>query len=356
LYKRNSVDKIRLLIVDDSKVIQEFLAHILSADPDIQVVGFAGNGAEAIELARVKKPDIITMDINMPDLDGFKTTRAIMASTPTPIVIVSGDSNASEQAKLFRSVEAGALAVLHRPPAPEHPDFRESCEELVQTIKLMSKVRVVKQFPGYAERKTNPDDTLTSLYSELNKVEVIAVGASTGGPAALKQILSGLPVDLPVPLLIVQHIAAGFLQGFTEWLTSISPIRIKIAEPDEKIESGVAYVAPDHYHMGITAGKKIVISREPSINGCRPSVSYLFRSVAQAVGKNGMGILLTGMGNDGADELKTMKETGAITIVQDEASSVVFGMPYEAIRLGAARLVLSPEEICRLLNQRKLKN
>ncbi|MGB8491730.1 MAG: chemotaxis-specific protein-glutamate methyltransferase CheB [Bacteroidales bacterium] len=347
---------IRILIVDDSKVVQAFLAHILTSDPEMEVVGFANTGFEAIELARINKPDIITMDIHMPGMDGFEATRAIMETIPTPIVIVSGSAKTRELARLFRSVEAGALAIIHRPPALGHPMYSEAHKELIQTVRLMSQVKVVKLFPKQVSKTIRPVEPVRLFNQDMRHVKIIAIGASTGGPVALKEILSGLPESLNVPLLIVQHIAAGFVKGFTEWLSATSGIRLKVAEAGESVKAGIGYIAPDNYHMGLTAGKKILLCDEPPENGCRPSVGFLFRTVAQTMGQNAMGILLTGMGKDGASELKTMKENGAVTIVQDEGSSVVFGMPGEALKIGAASQVLSPSEIGRLVAGTRFRN
>jgi two-component system chemotaxis response regulator CheB len=340
---------IKVLIVDDSKVIQEFLAHLLSSDPDIQVVGFANSGYEAIELVRLKKPDVITMDIHMPGMDGYEATRTIMETVPTPIVIVSGSGKTKEVAETFRYLEAGALAVVIRPPGFEDPQFTTSRKELIQTVKLMSEVKVVKRFPRSRKEQIKPLRLVQTFENDLKRIQVIAIGASTGGPMALQIILSRLPGDLPVPVLIVQHIAAGFVKGFKEWLSSTSGIKLKIAEDGEHILAGVGYIAPDNFHMGISRGNKISLIDLPPENGLKPSISYLFRSVAQSIGPNALGVLLTGMGKDGADELKAMKEKGAFTVVQNEESSVVFGMPGEALRIGAADQALFPERIAEIL-------
>jgi len=340
---------IKVLIVDDSKVIQEFLAHLLSSDPDIRVVGIANSGYEALELVRIKKPDVITMDIHMPGMDGYEATRTIMETVPTPIVIVSGSSNKKEVTNTFKLLDAGALAVVIRPPGFEHPQFAASRKELIQTVKLMSEVKVVRLFPRNRKEQKMKIILVQTFEKDLKRIQLIAIGASTGGPTALQIILSGLPADLPVPVLIVQHIAKGFVNGFREWLSTTSGIKLKIAENGELILAGVGYIAPDGFQMGISKGGKIILSDQPPENGLIPSVSYLFRSVAQTLGPNAMGVLLTGMGKDGADELKSMKEMGAFTIVQNEESCVVFGMPGEALRIGAADQALSPEKIAEIM-------
>jgi len=342
---------IKVLIVDDSKVVQEFLAHLLSSDPDIQVVGIANSGYDAIKLVKAKKPDIITMDIHMPGMDGYEATRTIMETVPTPIVIVSGSSNNKEVTNTFRLLEAGALAVIIRPPGFEHPQFAASCKELIQTVKLMSEVKVVRLFPRRRKEQIKPIRFVQLFENDLKRIQVIAIGASTGGPIALQIILSKLPQDLPVPVLIVQHIAKGFVKGFHEWLSATSGIKLKIAEDGETISEGIGYIAPNNFHMGVVRGNKISLSDQPPENGLKPSVSFLFRSVAQTFGPNALGVLLTGMGRDGADELKAMKDKGALTIVQNKESSVVFGMPGEALSIGAADQALSPEKIAEILSK-----
>jgi Chemotaxis response regulator containing a CheY-like receiver domain and a methylesterase domain len=213
----------------------------------------------------------------------------------------------------------------------------------------MSEVKVVKLFPRSRKEQIKPLRSVQTFENDVKRIQVIAIGASTGGPMVLQIILSGLPEDLPVPVLIVQHIATGFVKRFLEWLSATSGIKLKIAEDGEPILPGIGYIAPDNFHMGVSRGSKINLSNQPPENGLKPSVSYLFRSVAQTFGPNALGVLLTGMGKDGADELKAMKDKGALTLVQNEESSVVFGMPGEALRIGAADHVLSPESIAEIL-------
>ena len=340
---------IKVLIVDDSKVVQEFLAHLLSSDPDIQVVGIANSGYEAIKLVKTKKPDIITMDLHMPGMNGYEATRTIMETVPTPIVIVSGSSNKKEVTNTFQLLEAGALAVIIRPPGFKDPHFAASRNELIKTVKLMSEVKVVRRYPRRRKEQIKPIRFVQIFENDLKRIQVIAIGASTGGPMALQIILSRLPQDLPVPVLIVQHIAKGFVNGFKKWLSATSGIKLKIAEDGETISDGIGYIAPDNFHMGISLGNKIILNDQPPENGLKPSVSFLFRSVAQAFGPNACGVLLTGMGKDGAEELKAMKDKGAFTLVQNKESCIVFGMPGEALSIGAADQALSPEKIAEIL-------
>lgn len=339
---------IKVLVVEDFPVVRKFLTHILGSDPELQVVGTAPNGEEALEAVRRKKPDVVTMDISMPKMNGFEATRRIMETNPTPIVIVSGNWDTGEVTTTFQAVDSGALAVVRRPAGVGHPDYEATVSELIQTVKLMSEVKVVRRWPRLQREAVA---TPVPLPAEVKtgraeaKIKIIAVGASTGGPPALQTILSGLSRDFPVPVLIVQHMAAGFIQGLADWLGQKSALPVHVAGHGEHVLPGHVYIAPDGWHMGVITGGQLVLSKAAPENGLRPSVSYLFRSVAGVYRQNVVGVLLTGMGKDGAGELKLIKEKGAVTIAQDKESSVVYGMPGEAIKLGAATHVLSPEKI-----------
>ncbi len=346
---------IKVLVVEDSPVVREFLVHILNSDPDIHVVGTANDGEDALDAVRRKQPDVITMDIHMPRMNGIEATRRIMETQPTPIVIVSGSQDTREVATTFDAVDAGALAVLRRPAGIGHPDYEATVRELVQTVKLMSEVKVVRRWLRRAAAVSRPGET--GLKRAAARVRVIAIGASTGGPPALQAILAALPKDLPVPILIVQHMAAGFVRGFADWLAHSTGLPVHVAADGESILPGHVYVAPDEFQMKVENGGRIALAKDPPENGLRPSVSYLFRSVAAVYGGDAVAGLLTGMGCDGAEELKQLKDRGAVTFAQDKDSSVVHGMPGEAIKLDAAMLVLPPEKIAatltNLANNRK---
>jgi two-component system chemotaxis response regulator CheB len=343
---------IKVLVVDDSPVVREFLVNILSSDPEIQVIGTANNGDEAFKTVKSKKPDVITMDINMPKMNGFDVTRRIMETMPTPIVIVSGSWDTKEVATTFRTMEAGALAIVQKPFGMRHPEYEAAASELVQTVKLMSEVKVVKRWPR-PQREPVISKVLPLSEAELKQIKtnikIVAIGASTGGPVVLQTILSMLPKDFPVPVLIVQHIAEGFIRGFVDWLGQKSDLPVHVAMDGKYILPGHVYVAPDRFQMGVGIGGRIILSKDKIENGLCPSVSYLFRSIANIYRKSAAGVLLTGMGKDGAEELKLLKEKGAITIVQNKESSVVYGMPGQAIKLGAATHVLSPASIPAML-------
>lgn len=342
--KRSGIKRcIEVLIVEDSPAMRELLVHIFSEDSEFHVMGVAVDGQQAVDMVKAKQPDVITMDLHMPRMDGIEAIRLIMESVPTPIVIVSGSSEPAEVAETFHALEAGALALAEKPVGPKHPRAREIADKLRQTVKLMSEVRVVRRWP---KRMTaNNSNAVISVKKTKAKVQLIAIGASTGGPLVLQIILRGLSGKLTVPVLIVQHMADSFTQGFAEWLAQSTAMPVNVASDGEVLIGGHIYIAPEHCHIEVRAGVCVKLCDEPPCNGHKPSVSPLFRSAAEVLGANAIGVLLSGMGRDGAEELKLLRDAGAFTIVQDLASSVVPGMPGEAIRLGAAVEVLTPDKI-----------
>ncbi len=339
---------IRVLVVEDSPTVRELLLQILRSDSAIEVVGTAETGEEALEAVERTRPDVITMDVHMPKMNGFDATRRIMESHPTPIVIVSGTADITDTTKAFRAIEAGALAVLQRPNGMGHPAHEKTADELVRTVKLMSEVKVIRRWPRSRPVEIPPDVSVCTEFrrkAAQTHVSLVAIGASTGGPPVLQAILAALPRDFSVPVLIVQHIAPGFTQGFADWLAQSSSLPVQIPVHGQPVLPGHVYVAPDSFHMAVGPQGQIHLNTDEPENGLRPSVSHLFRSVAHAYGSRAVGVLLTGMGRDGAWELKLMKEQGAVTIVQDKETSVVHGMPGEAIKAGGATYVLPPEKI-----------
>ena len=342
--------RIRVLVVEDSPVSRDLIVYLLSQDRRLEVVGTAADGLEAIEQTRRLHPDVVTMDIHMPKMDGLEATRVIMETIPTPIVVVSSTTQRYEVAATFRILEAGALAMVDKPSSLSG----QSAAKLLEIVRLMAEVKVVRRRPRVpaavaAEPAAAVEGPTTSA------VRVVAIGASTGGPLVLGTILAGLPKDFPAPVLITQHISPGFTEGFAQWLGQSSGFPVKLATQGEPLSAGRAYVAPDGTHLTVTvdgpAGCRAALNTEPPENGHRPSVSQLFRSVARGCGGDGVGVLLSGMGRDGAAELKRMQEQGALTIVQSPESSVVPGMPSAAIELGAGSLVLPPERIAAALTR-----
>jgi two-component system, chemotaxis family, protein-glutamate methylesterase/glutaminase len=336
--------KIRVLIVDDSPGMQMMLEWIFGHDPDLEVAGIASDGIEAVDAVARLSPDVITMDIQMPRMDGLEATRKIMETKPTPIVILSGNLDAEEVASSFRAMEAGALVAMAKPRGVAHPEHEADVANLVRIVKLMAEVKVVKRWPRTAKGKPQPLWKAAGGPAQTNH-RVVAIGASTGGPLAINTILSGLPPGFPLPVLIVQHMAPGFVQGFADWLNITSRLPVHVASQDELVLPGHVYIAPDGFQMLAKHGGHIALIRSAPENGQCPSVSALFRSVAVVYGGKAVGIILTGMGNDGAKELRLMKDRGAVTIAQDRESSVIFGMPGEAVNLDAAGYVLTLDRI-----------
>jgi two-component system chemotaxis response regulator CheB len=341
---------IRVLIVDDSPVSVELLSHILSSDREIVIAGIARNGEEAIAATGSEMPDVVTMDITMPGLSGFETTRRMMETRPVPIIIVSSVYDRQNVLLSLRAVEAGALTILEKPPGLGHPDHSAKARELIQTVKAMSEVKVVTR-RSVAKRTATPvAGALHSCDIRTDKdIRLIAIGASTGGPIVLQEILTKLPRELPVPIVAVQHITKGYAAGLAEWLNQTTGFTVKLAEQGERLTPGCAYIAPDNVHMEVDYGDRARLTNDPPVNHLRPAVARLFSSVERIYGAQSVAVLLTGMGNDGAKELKMLRDRGATTIAQNSESSIVHGMPGEAIRLGGAAHILPPDRIAFIL-------
>jgi two-component system, chemotaxis family, protein-glutamate methylesterase/glutaminase len=336
---------INVLVVEDSRSVQLLLKHVIEADPQLRVMGMVDSGEAALAFLARERPDVVLMDVYMPNLNGFDTTRRIMETQPLPIVICSATMRREEVDTTFRALDAGAVAFVEKPAGPGHERFDPMVRELVETVKLMSEVRVVKRWARHRRRGGSPA-AVPATRKSATTVEVVAIGASTGGPSVIRTILAGLPSDFPVPVLVVQHIAAGFLEGMVDWLAPWIGLPVQMAVHGRKALPGHVYLAPNGFQMGLGAASRILLSKEGTPgNGLQPSVSHLFRSVVDRCGANAVGVLLTGMGRDGAEELKLMRDKGAVTIAQDKESSVVHGMPGEAIALKAATHVLPPDGI-----------
>ena len=330
---------IRVLVVDDSPSICEYLCALFASDPEFQVVGAARNGSETVPLVERLKPDVISMDLTMPGIDGFETTRQIMSSHPTPIVIVSARCDRKSAALSFQVLEAGALSLLGTPAPLGSPGYEASRRELLDTFRAMAGVRVIR-------RSVRP--VLQSLpkvsapSSGVSLPSLIVIGASTGGPPVLHTIISRLPATLPVPIVVVQHITHGFIDGLVDWLGSVTTLPVSTAKDLEIPLPGHVYLAPDGVHLELSRDRRLRLVPGSKEFGVCPAVSRLFRSVTGSYGRTAIGVLLSGMGRDGAEEMLALRRSGGITIAQDAATSVVHGMPGEAIRLGAA-IYISPD-------------
>jgi two-component system chemotaxis response regulator CheB len=333
---------IRVLIAEDSLTTRLLLMEVLSSDPDIQVVGQAKNGSEAVELTQRLKPDIVTMDIHMPQMDGLAATKEIMITAPTPIVIITGSSLAREIESSVHALRAGALDVIAKPPGPDSPLFEEMTRKLIATVKAMAHVKVVRHWrsgPREGLRHQPPPETKSAC------CRVVAIATSTGGPAALHRLLGRLPGDFHAPLLVVQHITPGFSGGLVAWLNTVCDLHVKLAEQGETLQPHTVYLASDGAHLGVSNERVIALSDAPPVGGFRPSGTWLFESVAQAFGPEAVAVILTGMGEDGVAGLRTVRSQGGRVIAQDEKSSVIFGMPGAAIAAGVTHEVLSLDAI-----------
>lgn len=326
--------RIRTLIADDSATFRGVLRRVLEAARDIEIVGEAIDGASSVRLARTLRPDVLTLDVSMPGLDGLGALQEIMEVAPTPVVVLSaaaGDSPALS----FRALELGALEVLAKPRGGE-AELRASAEEIRNAIRVAAGVKMLTR-----RRVPRP---AAAPAARGHRAAVIGIAASTGGPAALASILSALPADYPLPLMIVQHMARGFQDAFVAWLARSSKQRVKIAQDREAIIAGTIYVGPNGEHLEASDGRIRLVHR-PLIEGFRPSASALFTSLAAEYGAGAAGLVLSGMGRDGTEGLLRLRAAGGWAAAQGPATSVIYGMPREALESGAAAVSLELEEI-----------
>ena len=321
---------INVLLVDDSPLARIVFRDIINATSDLRVTGEAANGQEAILLAEHLQPDLIIMDIMMPVMDGLKAIEAIMARNPRPILVLSATLADREVNMAFRAIKIGALDVLTKPSDTAGVLFAKT---LVDKIRLLSRIKVIRH-----PRRLAPEPAPAAAQGSIRR-DILAIGASTGGPKAVMSIIKTLPENFPGTVCIVQHIAAGFARGFAQWLDHESALRVRTANDGDEFIPGSVLVAPNDFHMSVSRGRIRLVSG-PKVHQCRPAVDCLFKSLAMEMGDRVVGVLLTGMGKDGAEGLKIIADHGGATLVQDEETSVVFGMPKAAIALGAARQIL----------------
>ncbi len=335
--------RIRVLVVEDSLTVRRHLCEVLANDPDLEVVGEAEDGKQAIEKCLALRPDVVTMDMMLPVMSGLAATEYIMAHCPTPILVVSSSMNRNELFKTYDAMAVGAVDVLDKPPAHEPPGAWE--DTFLATVKLVSRIRVITHLRGRL-RSPMMQPTSAAKLASSRSPRVLAIGASTGGPGAIVELLHGLPAAFDVPIAFVMHIHEPFAHAFAQWLDGQTSRRVAYASDGERVSDAVGRVvmAPPGKHLEIR-DERFRLTDGAERHSCRPSVDVLFESVATEYGTAAIGCLLTGMGRDGALGLLRMREAGAQTIAQDENSCIVYGMPREAVQIGAVRHVLPLSEI-----------
>lgn len=324
-----SAKKIRVFVVEDSKVIREFLEYIIGRDPRLELAGSVESAEEALRVLDSVSPDVISLDIRLPGMDGFQATERIMSQKPTPIVVVSASVESSDMKITMNALQAGALTVLEKPAGTTSADYEALAGRLCTQLAIMSQVRVIRRRgdPKPAPLSARPPAQLHGTY------QMLGIVSSTGGPNALAHLLAGLGSDFPLPIVLVQHITGSFLDGFAAWLGNISPFSVEIVKSRLAPSRGMVYLAPRDRHLRVEGGYICVSGSDP-VCAQRPSGTVLFESMAQALGPKALGVLLTGMGEDGAKGLLEIRKAGGYTIAEDESTAVVYGMPAEAVRIG----------------------
>ncbi|MDI6735430.1 MAG: chemotaxis response regulator protein-glutamate methylesterase [bacterium] len=337
-------ETIKVLIVDDSAVIRDAILNTLESEEGIKVIGTATNGKEAIDLIPELKPDIITMDIVMPIMDGLTATEHIMAYHPTPILVIT--SLLPQDMKIaFKALNAGAVDVVERPTISElSKPTSKIRKQLIDKVKLFANIKVITHLGGRLPKKEDVRP-VRQVGPVGHSFKIVSIASSTGGPKTVRKILAKLPKDFSMPVVIVQHISAGFTKGLVDWWNNECAIEIKEGKDGEKLCPGVVYVAPSYVHMLVTREEKIKLEDTPPVGGHKPAGNVLLSSVAKVYGQSAIGIILTGMGDDGAMGIKAIKEAGGWTIAEDEASCAIFGMPKVAIEMGVIDKVLSLDAI-----------
>lgn len=339
---------IRVLLVEDSPVCLAILRRMLSSSPEIQVVGTAKNGKEALDLIPNVQPTVICTDLNMPVMDGLELTREVMIRHPRPILVVSDYVQKEDTHTVFKLLEAGAIDVFPKPRGGSESAYESCAQELITKVKILSGVVVVKR------RTTHPRASVVSdkeqrRSSQSARFRLLVIGASTGGPQALQAILPCLPANFPVPIVCVLHISEGFLQGLVDWMASLCSMNVKVAGPNEVPQPGTVYFAPEKAHLNFDHHGRLGYDESLPVAGLRPSIDVTFRAAARVYGSSTIGVLLTGMGTDGAEGMLAIAQAGGLTIAQDERSSIIFGMPKHAINLGAASHTLPVDKIAPML-------
>jgi len=331
---------VKVLVVEDSITTRRFLVNLVNNTPDLMVCGEASNGLEAIQMVEQLKPHVVSMDIQMPRMDGIEATKQIMAIKPTPVVVASAGLGQKEVDFAMLAIEAGALAAIEKPSGS--PQDKAKRDEFLQLLRLMARVRVIRRNPNFSPPVSLPSPIKVNLKSS---PELIVIGASAGGPGTLAQILGKLPENFPIPILVVQHLSADFVPGFADWLSRRCKMRVRIPIQGDVPSAGEIWIAPGGKHILLSADRRVMLHSDKGNQRHQPSIDILFESASNVFGQHAIGILLTGMGDDGAEGLEMLYKRGARTIAQDEATCVVFGMPAAAIERQAAEYVLPVHQI-----------
>ncbi len=330
---------IKVLLVDDSPIAHRILGGIFASSPEVELVGVAHNGREALDMLADVQPDVICTDLHMPVMDGLALTRAVMSTHPLPILVLSVSVREDDVRTVFELLEAGAVDVFPKPAGGVDIDPGPFATALIARIKVVAGVRAIRR-PARETEPVLPEDFFSSDGGPLKPRGIVVIGASTGGPAAFRTVLSRFPADFSLPIVCVQHIAEGFIQGLVDWLDQGCPIKVRKAHAGETPVPGTAYFAQDRKHLSFAPDGRLECVSSNPVDGHCPSITVTFRSAAQVYGRGTIGALLTGMGSDGAEGLLAIRKVGGITVAQDEASCVVYGMPKAAADRGAAQAVL----------------
>lgn len=353
---KSPLKRIRVMIVEDSRPVREMLEYIIGNDARLEVAASVGSAEEALRRLHEVSPDVISMDIRLPGMNGFEATQRIMAEKPTPIVVVSASVESEELKISMNALRAGALTVMEKPVSTNHHDYAALAEKLCTQLVIMSEVRVIRQrvrrhlgmratTPGVAAVPSEP--TIPPMAGTFHMLGIVA---STGGPNALVKLLGDLGKKVPVPVLLVQHITPSFLKGFVSWLGGVSPLPVLEATDGMRPKGGHIHVAPADAHL-ILEGSYLRLESSAPVCMQRPSGTVLFQSMARVLGSKCLGVLLTGMGEDGAAGLRSVRDAGGYTIAEDETTAVVYGMPAAAVNMGAVCESLPLDEIAPRVSQ-----
>ncbi|MGF9758801.1 chemotaxis-specific protein-glutamate methyltransferase CheB [Microvirga sp. 0TCS3.31] len=330
--------RVRVMVVEDSLVVRQLLVHIIASDPRLVVAAAVGSAEEALrEIGRIR-PDVISMDIRLPGMDGLEATRRIMAEQPTPIVVIADSIEDSSLKISMNALRAGALTVVEKPVGLSSDGYAAIASTICTQLYIMSQVPVVRQRAFTSWRETSPSRREPEW--SMTRPSTMGIAASTGGPPALAKILGALPPDFPLPILLVQHMGAPFMEGFASWLNGLVSLEVRLAQDQEIPAPGRVYVAPGDRHLLLSPAGTLKLSAEPPLGNQRPSATMLFQSMARSLGRRGLGVILTGMGEDGAQGLVEMRQAGGYAVAEDESTAVVYGMPAAAARMGGVNVSL----------------